>query len=94
MAIYSPYGPRERGTDHSQIASSWITSHGLAQEPYAAITLTNYREVSQVRDLPADVLHGIEVVGRVLPFKSNHYVVDHLIDWDDVPNDPMYTQLP
>jgi L-lysine 2,3-aminomutase len=33
---------------------------------------------------------SIEVVGNVLPFKSNNYVVDELIDWDNVPNDPIF----
>jgi KamA family protein len=32
----------------------------------------------------------MEVVGNVLPFKTNNYVVEQLIDWDNVPNDPMY----
>ncbi len=31
----------------------------------------------------------IEVVGNVLPFKTNNYVVDNLIDWTN-PNDPMF----
>src|SRR5690625_5961339 len=33
---------------------------------------------------------AIEVVGSVLPFKVNNYVIDELINWDDVPNDPMF----
>jgi len=32
----------------------------------------------------------MEVVGNVLPFKTNNYVVEQLIDWDNVPYDPMY----
>jgi len=32
----------------------------------------------------------MEVVGNVLPFKTNNYVVEQLIDWDNIPNDPMY----
>ena len=30
------------------------------------------------------------VVSRVLPFRVNQYVLDELIDWDRVPDDPMY----
>ena len=30
-------------------------------------------------------------MGSVLPFRVNNYVIDELIDWDDVPGDPMYT---
>ena len=32
----------------------------------------------------------MEVVGNVLPFKTNNYVIEQLIDWNDIPNDPMY----
>ncbi len=32
----------------------------------------------------------MEVVGNVLPFKANNYVVEQLIDWNNVPNDPIY----
>ena len=34
---------------------------------------------------------AIEVVGSVLPFKTNNYVVENLINWENVPNDPMFT---
>ena len=32
----------------------------------------------------------IEVVGNVLPFKVNNYVLDELIDWDRFEDDPMF----
>lgn len=32
----------------------------------------------------------MEVVGNVLPFKTNNYVVDELIDWNNVPFDPIF----
>ena len=32
----------------------------------------------------------MEVVGNVLPFKANNYVVEQLIDWSRVPDDPIY----
>lgn len=32
----------------------------------------------------------MEVVGNVLPFKANNYVVEQLIDWKNIPNDSMY----
>jgi KamA family protein len=33
----------------------------------------------------------MDVVGRVLPFKTNNYVIDELIDWDNYENDPLFT---
>src|SRR5512140_430744 len=32
----------------------------------------------------------IKVVGHVLPFRANSYVIDELIDWNTVPDDPIY----
>jgi KamA family protein len=32
----------------------------------------------------------IEVVGQVFPFKVNNYVIDHLINWEDPLNDPIF----
>ena len=31
------------------------------------------------------------MVGTVLPFKTNNYVVDELIDWNNIPNDEIFT---
>lgn len=34
--------------------------------------------------------HEIEVVGTVLPFKTDNYVVDELIDWNNFERDPFF----
>ncbi len=60
------------------------------EEPYEAINLHNFEKVPQLAALPADLRSEIRVVGNVLPFKANKYVIDHLINWDNVPDDPMY----
>ena len=33
---------------------------------------------------------SIQVVSKVLPFRTNRYVIDELIDWQNIPDDPMY----
>ncbi len=58
---------------------------------YKAYTLGNFRSIPQVKEhLSADQIFAIDVVARVLPFKTNCYVVDELIDWKDVPDDPIF----
>ena len=57
---------------------------------YRAYTLKNFRELPQVQRLSKDQQFAIEVVAQVLPFKTNSYVVEDLIDWDRVPDDPMF----
>ena len=32
----------------------------------------------------------MRAVATVLPFRTNSYVVEHLIDWDAAPDDPIY----
>lgn len=57
---------------------------------YKAYSVTNFRKIPQLERLSEEQKHAIEVVGRVLPFKVNNFVLDHLINWDDVPNDPLF----
>jgi KamA family protein len=57
---------------------------------YRPYTLRNLRELPLVQRLSRQQRFAIEVVGRVLPFKTNNYVVEELIDWDSVPDDPMF----
>ncbi len=67
------------------------TESDLEDPPgYRSYAFNNYRELPQVARLSDEAQFAIEVVGRVLPFKTNSYVVDELIDWDDVPNDPIF----
>ncbi len=33
---------------------------------------------------------AMQVVARVLPFRVNQYVIEDLIDWDNVPDDPIF----
>jgi KamA family protein len=57
---------------------------------YRTYTLRNFREVPRLKTLPEEMLFDIEVVGNVLPFKTNNYVVDELIDWDQYRDDPIF----
>jgi KamA family protein len=59
---------------------------------YTAYTLNNFRDIPQIKKLTEEQIRAIEVVGAVLPFKTNNYVVDNLIDWSNIPYDPMFIQ--
>lgn len=54
-------------------------------------TLHNYKTIPQTARLSDTMIEAIEVVGRVLPFKTNNYVVEELINWENVETDPMFT---
>ena len=46
--------------------------------------------IPQVQQLSSERRFAMRVVAQVLPFRVNRYVVDHLIDWEDVPQDPIF----
>lgn len=47
-------------------------------------------QIPQVRALDADRRLAMRTVAKVLPFRVNRYVIENLIDWDRVPNDPIF----
>ena len=53
--------------------------------------LHNYQTIPQIGNLSDEIIEAIEVVGRVLPFKTNNYVIEELIDWNNVETDPIFT---
>jgi KamA family protein len=57
---------------------------------YIPYSLNNFRDLPQLRKLSEEQLFDIEVVGNVLPFKTNNYVVEQLINWKNIPNDPIF----
>ncbi len=57
---------------------------------YRSIGRRHLSQLPQVRHLDPEQRLTLEAVSAVLPFKVNRYVVDELIDWDDIPHDPIY----
>ena len=53
-------------------------------------TLTNFRNLPQIQKLSEEQQFEMEVVANVLPFKANNYVIEQLIDWNNIPNDPIF----
>ncbi len=46
--------------------------------------------LTQRAGLAAGERLAVRAVAAVLPFRTNSYVVEHLIDWDTAPDDPIY----
>lgn len=57
---------------------------------YKAYALHNFLSIPQIKNLSKDQIKDIQVVGNVLPFKVNNYVIDELIDWDNAENCPIF----
>ncbi len=59
-------------------------------ERFKPITRANVSKTPYWSQLSPDLQEAIQVVSAVLPFRSNEYIARELIDWDRVPNDPIY----
>jgi len=65
-------------------------NHEVSSRKYKSYNATNYKSLPQIRKLSPQQLFEIDVVARVFPFRTNNYVVDELINWKDVPDDPIF----
>lgn len=46
--------------------------------------------IPQVKKLDPEIRFSMKVVSQVLPFKVNEYVLNEIIDWDNIPDDPIF----
>ncbi|WP_214417086.1 KamA family radical SAM protein [Sphaerisporangium fuscum] len=57
---------------------------------FRAYTAKHLDDLLRRADFDAETRLRIRAVASVLPFRTNSYVVDELIDWSDIPADPIY----
>ncbi|MDJ0805590.1 MAG: lysine 2,3-aminomutase [Gammaproteobacteria bacterium] len=53
-------------------------------------TQRDLHRIQPLQRLPEATRFAMQVVASVLPFRVNEYVINELIDWNHVPNDPIY----
>jgi KamA family protein len=57
---------------------------------FRAYTAKHLDMLTERAGLPADTRLAVRAVASVLPFRTNTYVTEQLIDWDNAPDDPIY----
>ena len=62
----------------------------MAEPKYRIFTRQDIDRIPQLRQLPESHRRAMKAVSAVLPFRVNSYVVERLIDWSAVPDDPIY----
>lgn len=62
----------------------------LSATTYRAYTARDIDAIPQLRGLPAERLWPLRALSRVLPFRVNGYVLEQLIDWSKLPDDPIF----
>jgi len=65
-------------------------SNGRGYETFRAYTRNDLDTMPQLQRLPATQRDAMKAVSAVLPFRTNAYVVNELIDWSAAPDDPMF----
>ena len=60
---------------------------------YHAYSPQQFDRIVQLQSLSAERRFAMQVVAAVLPFKVNNYVVEQLIDWDNIPDDPIFQMV-
>ena len=61
-----------------------------APQRFRVYTARDLSKISELEQLPEELLFEMKVVSSVLPFRVNAYVVQELIDWSRVPDDPIF----
>lgn len=70
---------------------SWLERDGgLTTRKFKAFTERNLEQIPQLDGLSAEQKFEMQVVASVLPFRVNAYVLEELIDWSNIPNDPIF----
>ena len=57
---------------------------------FRAYTAKHLDRLTERAGLSPDERRAVQAVATVLPFRTNDYVIERLIDWDAAPDDPIY----
>ncbi|MCD0468050.1 KamA family radical SAM protein [Flavobacterium sp. ENC] len=59
-------------------------------EKFKSYTLGQLEKIPQLSGLSEEQLEEIKIVSSIYPFKTNNYVLEKLIDWNNIPDDPIF----
>src|SRR5699024_12112786 len=57
---------------------------------YKVYTQRQMEQIEALQRLTPEQRFEMEVVAQILPFRVNEYVINELIDWDNIPADPIF----
>ena len=67
-----------------------IARHAIPPRRFRVYQRDDLPRIPQLAKLDPGTRLAMRAVAQVLPFRVNDYVVEELIDWDNVPEDPLF----
>lgn len=67
-----------------------VTAENFHPQRFKVYTERHLDQIKQLKTLPDEMVFDMRVVANILPFRVNQYVIDKLIDWDNIPDDPIF----
>jgi len=62
----------------------------ITEKKMKIYTARDIDTIPQLKMLSEEEKFDVKVVAKVLPFRTNNYVIEELIDWSEIPNDPIF----
>jgi KamA family protein len=79
---------------HNRLVVGGRTTHisvlPRATRKYRVYTHKDIDQILPLRMLSEDERNAMKAVAAVLPFRVNNYVIEDLIDWSEIPHDPIF----
>ena len=70
---------------------NWALNRGkMSSTKYKPVTRKNIAATPCWEQLDPETRRAVLAVSAVLPFRTNNYILEELIDWDAVPDDPIF----
>ncbi|MEE2982926.1 MAG: lysine 2,3-aminomutase [Pseudomonadota bacterium] len=74
----------------SSITPTLSTRNGFIPRKFRVYTERQIDQIEPVSRLDPEQRFAMHVVANVLPFRVNQYVIDELIEWGNIPKDPVF----
>lgn len=66
------------------------TTPNVEPQRFKVYTARQLQQIPQLAQLSEEQRFDMQVVASVLPFRVNEYVINELIDWSNIPADPIF----
>ena len=74
----------------STVENAISQDSATAHTRFQVYTEKQLNKIQTMQGLSDEQIFNMRVVANVLPFRVNQYVIDELIDWNNIPQDPIY----